>query len=121
MLNYRKIEAWEMLIDEVMTYVNKMDVDGIHLDNGQAWPQIMEPDIEELQRVDDDGVPAYSAEQFMAGDIVIRNENHGYWNTNIMETYPNPFFIKLTKNIWKKKPNFMVIGECWGGFMFEHR
>ena len=37
-----------MLIDEVMTYVNKMDVDGIHLDNGQAWPQIMEPDIEEL-------------------------------------------------------------------------
>ena len=121
MLNYRKIEAWEMLIDEVMTYVNKMDVDGIHLDNGQAWPQIMEPDIEELQRVDDDGVPAYSAEQFMAGDIVIRNENHGYWNTNIMETYPNPFFIKLTKSIWRKKPNFMVIGECWGGFMFEHR
>lgn len=81
----------------------------------------MEPDIEELQRVDDDGVPAYTAEQFMAGDIVIRNENHGYWNTNIMETYPNPFFIKLTKSIWKQKPNFMVIGECWGGFMFEHR
>ena len=38
MLNYRKIEAWDMLIDEVMEYVLKMDVDGIHLDNGQAWP-----------------------------------------------------------------------------------
>ena len=34
MLNYRKIEAWEMLIDEVMTYSKRFQVDGIHLDNG---------------------------------------------------------------------------------------
>jgi len=121
MLNYRKIEAWDLLIEEVMAYVTKMEVDGIHLDNGQAWPQIMEPDVEELLRVDDDGKPAYTPEDFMAGTIVIRNENHGYWNTNIMETYPNPFFIKMTKTIWAKKPNFIFIGECWGGFMFEHR
>jgi hypothetical protein len=38
MLNYRKIEAWEMLIDEVMSYSKRFQVDGIHLDNGQAWP-----------------------------------------------------------------------------------
>jgi hypothetical protein len=38
MLNYRKIEAWDLLIDEVLAYVTKMEVDGIHLDNGQAWP-----------------------------------------------------------------------------------
>jgi hypothetical protein len=57
----------------------------------------------------------------MAGEIVIRNENHGYWNTNVMESYSNPFFSKLCKKIWKLKPNFMIIGECWGGFMFEHR
>jgi len=38
MLNYRKIEAWEMLIEEVISYTSKHDVDGIHLDNGQAWP-----------------------------------------------------------------------------------
>lgn len=34
MLNYRKKEAWDLLIDEVFTYISKTDVDGIHLDNG---------------------------------------------------------------------------------------
>ena len=38
-----------------------------------------------------------------------------------MESYPNPFFIKLCKTLWSKFPNFMIIGECWGGFKFEHR
>ena len=38
MLNYRKIEAWELLIEEVVKFTKKHDVDGIHLDNGQAWP-----------------------------------------------------------------------------------
>lgn len=121
MLNYRKVESWDLLIDEIITYAKKIDVDGIHLDNGQAWPQIMEPDLEELMRVEYDGEPAHSPEDFMAGEIVIRNENHGYWNTNNMETYPNPFFIKMAKKLWKEKPNFMIIGECWGGSMFQNR
>ena len=81
----------------------------------------MEPDVDELTRIDVDGEPAYSAEDFMNGEVVIRNENYGYWNSNNMETYPNPFFIKLCKRLWAENPNFMVIGECWGGFMFEHR
>ena len=34
MLNYRKIEAWDMLIDEIITYAEKVNFDGIHLDNG---------------------------------------------------------------------------------------
>jgi len=34
MLNYRKIEAWDMLIDEIITYSDRLGVDGIHLDNG---------------------------------------------------------------------------------------
>ena len=38
MLNYRKIESWDLLIDEIITYADKLDIDGIHLDNGQAWP-----------------------------------------------------------------------------------
>ena len=57
----------------------------------------------------------------MNGEIVIRNENYGYWNTNMMEKYPNPFFIKMCKKLWEKLPNFMIIGECWGGYMFENR
>ena len=41
----------------------------------------MELDMDELLRVDVDGEPAYTAEDIMNGEIVIRNENYGYWNT----------------------------------------
>ena len=85
MLNYRKVEAWDLLVDEVLQFSKKTGVNGIHLDNGQAWPQILEPDLEELNRIDEDDQPAYSATDLMNGEIVIRNENFGYWNTNTME------------------------------------
>lgn len=39
----------------------------------------MEPDIEELRRVDVDGKPAYTPMDFLNGEIVIRNEYFGYW------------------------------------------
>lgn len=34
MLNYRKVESWDLLIDEIISYASKIDCDGIHLDNG---------------------------------------------------------------------------------------
>lgn len=37
-LNYRKVEAWNLLIDEMISFAEKHGTDGIHLDNGQAWP-----------------------------------------------------------------------------------
>jgi hypothetical protein len=81
----------------------------------------MEPDLDELNRLDIDGKPAYTSEEIMAGEIVIRNKNHSYWNTNIKENYPNPFFIKMSKKNMEEKPSFMIIEECWGGFMIENR
>lgn len=101
MLNYRKVESWDLLIEETLNFIKKYNVDGIQLDNGQAWPQIMEPDLEEMYRVDPDGELAYSAMDVLNGEVVLKNENHGYWDTNQMETYPNPFFIKLAKKIWE--------------------
>ena len=121
MLNYRKVDAWDLLINEVLSFARKTGIEGIHLDNGQAWPQILEPDLDELKRVDIDGCAAYTAAEVLAGEIVIRNENHGYWNTNAMETYPNPFFVKLCRQLWSQFPQFTIIGECWGGHMFENR
>lgn len=85
LLNYRKIESWNLLIDEVVNFTEKHGINGIHLDNGQAWPQIMETDMEELMRIDVDGEAAYSPEDVMNGEVVLRNENYGYWNTNTME------------------------------------
>ena len=55
MLNYRKIKSWDLLIDEICAYAEAIDCDGIHLDNGQAWPQVMQPDLDELRRLDYDG------------------------------------------------------------------
>lgn len=81
----------------------------------------MEVDLEELMRLDVDGQPAYSPADVLNGEIVIRNENWGYWNSNTMDSYANPFFIKLSKKIWESNPDFMLIGECWGGFKFENR
>lgn len=121
MLNYRKIETWNLLVGEIVAFAEKYGIDGVHLDNGQAWPQIMEVDLEELQRIDIDGVPAYTPLDLMNGEIVKQNENFGYWNTNVMENYPNPFFIKICRTLWSQIPNFMVLGECWGGNMFESR
>jgi hypothetical protein len=60
----------------------------------------MEPDLEELTRLDVDGTPAYTAQQILDGEIVIRNENFGFWNTNTVESYSNPFFVKLCKTLW---------------------
>jgi len=34
MLNYRKIETWDLHIEEVLSYAQKMNIDGIHLDDG---------------------------------------------------------------------------------------
>jgi len=101
MLNYRKKESWDLLVEEVVSFSNRTGVDGIHLDNGQAWPQIMEVDMSELLREDVDGEPAYTAEDVMNGEIVVRNENYGYWNTNTMEQHANPFFVKLCRTMWE--------------------
>jgi hypothetical protein len=38
MLNYRKVEAWNLLIDEVLNFSKRHGINGINLDNGQAWP-----------------------------------------------------------------------------------
>ena len=38
MLNYRKVEAWNLLIEEVLNFSKRHGINGINLDNGQAWP-----------------------------------------------------------------------------------
>ena len=35
--------------------------------------------------------------------------SYGYHGTVASETYPNPFFIKTTRELWKEFPNFMFL------------
>ncbi len=44
MLNYRKLEAWNLLIDEASEVISKYGINGIYLDNGISWPQLYEID-----------------------------------------------------------------------------
>ena len=50
----------------------------------------------------------------MNGIVVLQNEEHcGYWASNIKEFYPNPFYIKLCKNLWSEFTEFLVVSEAW--------
>ena len=112
-LNYRKIEAWELLIKEVKELISRFNIDGIHLDNCQIWPHIMEINTYEMYRIDNDGKPAYSPMEILNGEIVIPNSENGYWESDNCEQYANPLLIKLTKEIWNEYPEFIFLGECW--------
>ena len=120
-LNYRKIEAWEMMITEINTLIDNFKIDGVHLDNCQAWPQIMEIDAAEMYRIDLDGKPAYTPMEILNGEIVMPNVECGYWDTDNCETYANPFLIKMTKAIWNDHPNFVFFGECWLNEKYSQR
>ena len=120
-LNYRKKESWDLLISELKTLIDKYKIDGVHLDNCQAWPQIMELDTAELYRIDVDGQPAYNSLDILNGEIVMPNLESGYWDSDLSETYANPLLIKLTKSIWNFYPNFIFIGECWLNEKFSQR
>ena len=120
-LNYRKKESWDMLINEIKILIEKYKIDGVHLDNCQAWPQIMEMDTAELYRIDIDGKPAYTPLEIINGEIVMPNVENGYWDTDNFESYANPLLVKLTKEIWNLYPNFIFIGECWLNEKFSQR
>jgi hypothetical protein len=94
-LNYRKKDAWESLINEIKSLIEKYGIDGVHLDNCQAWPQIMEIDAAEMYRIDIDGKPAYTNMDILNGEVVMQNEESGFYNTDAGETYANPFFDKI--------------------------
>ena len=121
LLNYRKIEAWNLLIQEIKEVAKRYNIDGIHINNCQNLPQIMEVDTAELTRIDSDGNVAYNQTEIINGEIVIPNTEKGYWDTENCDFYSNPFLIKLTKSIWNEFPNFIFIGECWQNDKIEKK
>lgn len=120
-LNYRKIETWDLMVNDVISLASKHKIDGIHLDNCQNWPQMFEIDHDEMFRNDTDGTPAYTALEILNGDIVLRNEESGYWNSDLIDQYSNPFLVKLTKAVWNQFPHFNFVAECWSNQKFLNR
>ena len=136
LLNYRDIKSWNLLINDILELCEKYNISGIHLNNAQNWPPIYEVDLKEMLREhmeENELIRHYSNYEIINGNVIIPNQECGYWdsfniepnkneknenneindeNSNILENiYPNPLFIKLTKKIWEKYPEFIFIGE----------
>mmetsp|Transcript_27453 Transcript_27453/g.31602 ORF Transcript_27453/g.31602 Transcript_27453/m.31602 type:complete len:165 (-) Transcript_27453:1381-1875(-) len=78
-LNYRKKEAWDLLIKDAIAFVNEFKVDGLHLDNCDLWPTMKRIDKAELFRTDVDGEQCYSAKDILNGEVVKAEFNHTIW------------------------------------------
>jgi starch synthase len=121
MLNYRKAEVWDLLIDDILSFTRKYGVDGIHIDNAHAWPQVYELDVIEMYRKDADGEPHYSTQEIFDGLVVLRNENFGYWGCEASKRYASPLFLKLCKELWRVHPAFYIVADVWTGGDLEGR
>uniref|UniRef100_A0A0G4I0G9 Starch synthase n=1 Tax=Chromera velia CCMP2878 TaxID=1169474 RepID=A0A0G4I0G9_9ALVE len=124
MLNYRMVESWDALVEDIREWGYRFGVDGVRLDNAQAYPQILQMDRDELYRLDPDGRPHYSPEEKARASVVVESEfGVGFWGSPAEKQgkWPNPFFVKLCNELWRDLPDFLVVGECWGGEGFEGR
>lgn len=114
LLNYRKKEVWDTLVNETISFAQQYGLHGIHCDYAETWPQLWARDLKELNRVECDGNPAYTKEEIFQGDIILSEEQCGYWQSSFSNHYCNPFFVKLCKKLWQMFPDFLIIGEEWG-------
>ncbi|KAA8498177.1 Glycogen synthase [Porphyridium purpureum] len=112
LLNYRRVEVWDLLVQELKVLARKYGVRGVRLDNAQSYPLILAEDPS-LYRRDPDGEMHYSMDEIFFGQIVKPNAECAYWTTGacLDLNYPNPFLIKVVREMWNEFPNFLVIGE----------
>lgn len=82
-----------MIIDEVK--YNIFWIDGLHLDNCQICLYIMELNIYEIYKIDNDGQPTYSVREIFNEEISIPNSVSDYWECESCELYTNPILIIL--------------------------
>lgn len=114
MLNYRRVETWNLMVAEVKTMAEKYGVRGVRLDNAQSLPPIMAPNMDELLRLDPDGETHYSLSEVFYGAVVKANEEYGYWTSGagLERGYPNPFLVKFCREMWNSYPDFIVMAEA---------
>lgn len=113
LLNYRRVETWNVMIGEIKSLAEKYGVGGVRLDNAQSLPPILAPNMDELLRKDPDGEPHYTLSEVFYGGVVKANEEYGYWSSEagIERGYPNPFFVKFCREMWNAYPDFLIIAE----------
>jgi glycogen synthase len=115
LLNYRRVETWDLLVSEAKTLVQNFGIGGLYLPDAQSYPFIMALDAGELLRRDVDGETHYSEKEMLQGEVVVANAEVGFWTTRAAKRYPNPILVKLTRALWSIAPDFTILGEShWG-------
>eukprot|EP01138_Halocafeteria_seosinensis_P003736 gb/GECG01003819.1/.p1 GENE.gb/GECG01003819.1/~~gb/GECG01003819.1/.p1 ORF type:complete len:2286 (+),score=259.53 gb/GECG01003819.1/:1-6858(+) len=80
LLNYRKVESWDLLVDEMEILVTEYNAGGIYLADAQSFPFIFALDCSEMFRRDVDGEMHYTPEEILFGEVVLNNNEQGYWS-----------------------------------------
>jgi hypothetical protein len=78
-LNYRKKEAWDLLVEEAVAFVEEFGVDGLHLDNCNLWPTMKRINKAEMYRKDADGEQAYSNHDILEGQVIDPEDDRIIW------------------------------------------
>eukprot|EP01119_Soliformovum_irregulare_P020831 TRINITY_DN6809_c0_g1_i1.p1 TRINITY_DN6809_c0_g1~~TRINITY_DN6809_c0_g1_i1.p1 ORF type:complete len:2064 (+),score=697.75 TRINITY_DN6809_c0_g1_i1:71-6262(+) len=117
LLNWRKKDTWDLTISEIKQWAAR-GVSGVRLDGAQSWPLILTPDSDELFRQDSDGAFHYTNAEIFEGEVVEggrwdEGHKYGFHGTRAAKTHPNPFFIKMTRAIWKQYPQFFFLAEVF--------
>ncbi|HEY1405111.1 MAG TPA: hypothetical protein VF857_00740, partial [Spirochaetota bacterium] len=100
LLNYRRFEVWEWLVNSVNTLIEKFDIDGIRFDSAHAVPIMMKrnnfPYFYDKRR---------SHEEMLEGRIIVneRWDEHfittGYFDCQCRDSIAIPFHYHLMLNI----------------------
>ena len=128
LLNYRKFEIWEWLLDSIKVLLEKFNIDGIRFDSAHAVPIMMKknnfPYFYNKKR---------THEELVEGTIIVndREDDHfmttGYFDCSCRDLIAVPLHNYLMFNIEKiikanKKDFFIYIAECfWGHERFLTR
>lgn len=115
-LNYRKLEAWEVMVRDAAALALRHGVRGLYLTDAQSWPLMLVPDTEELWRVDVDGEECHSELARLDADVTRGNEEGGFWTSRAAARgYPNPLLTKLAREMWAIDAHFLLVGDShWG-------
>lgn len=113
-LNYRHVEAWDLLVEDCYEWQSRNKCSGIRIDDAHLIPMMFHPDDTELSRLDPDGQPHYSPEERLRGAVVSATEEAcGFWNSTAASAHwPNPLIVRLCRDLWRTSPNFSVLGDC---------
>lgn len=128
LLNYRRYEVWQWLVNSIETLIKKFNIDGIRFDSAHAVPIMMKknnfPYIYDTER---------DLEDMVEGRIIVNDmwDDHfittGYYDCQCRDMISIPFHQYLMMNVERmlrryNKDFFIHIAECfWGHERFLSR